>query len=92
MKTNEIKNMKVAEMRKIAGKYGIKNASQYRREVLEKMLIDVVAEANTTTDLGKLNRKELINLMRQHKLPYCHKHRSVSKAIMIARLSEVVIA
>lgn len=95
MRANEIKeqvsNMKVADMRKTAGKYGIKNASQYRREVLEKMLIDaMVAEIGTTTELDKLSRKELVGLMRQYKLPYCCEHRTVSKEIMISRLSAVV--
>ena len=50
MRTNEIKkaveNMTVAEMRKIAGKYGVKNASKHKRVELERLLIDaMVAEA-----------------------------------------------
>ena len=50
MRTNEIKkaveNMTVAEMRKIAGKYGVKNASKHKRVELEQLLIDaMVAEA-----------------------------------------------
>lgn len=95
MRANEIRdlvsNMKVAEMRKTAGKYGIKNASQYKREVLEKMLVDaMIAEMGTTTELDKLNRKELVDLMKQYKLPYCCKHRTFTKAAMISKLSEVV--
>lgn len=46
MRTNEIKNvvenMTVAEMRKAAGQYGIKNASKYKRVELQQMLIDAV--------------------------------------------------
>lgn len=58
MRTNEIKkaveNMKVAEMRKVAGKYGIKNASQYKRVELEQLLIDaMVAEAKKSKAVAK---------------------------------------
>lgn len=46
MRTNEIKNvvenMTVAEMRKAAGQYGIKNASKYKRVELQQMLIDAM--------------------------------------------------
>ena len=58
MRTNEIKkaveNMKVAEMRKVAGKYGIKNASQYKRVELEQLLIDaMVAEAKKSKAVAR---------------------------------------
>lgn len=48
---NTVANMKVAEMRKVAGQYGIKNASKYKRVELEQMLVDAMvkeAEAKTT--------------------------------------------
>lgn len=42
---NQVAQMKVAEMRKVAGQYGIKNASKFKRVDLEKMLVDaMVAE------------------------------------------------
>lgn len=58
MRTNEnkkaVENMKVAEMRKVAGKYGIKNASQYKRVELEQLLIDVmVVEAKKSKAVAK---------------------------------------
>lgn len=88
---NTVSNMKVVDMRKEAVRHGIKNASRYKREVLEKMLIDaMVVETGAETRLNKLNRKELVKLMRQYKLPYCCKHRTVSKEVMISRLSAVM--
>ena len=62
MRTNEIKNtvatMKVAEMRKVAGRYGIKNASQYKRVELEQMLIDaMVAEAKAQKQSKATNKR-----------------------------------
>lgn len=49
MRTNEIKkavaNMTVAEMRKAAGQYGIKNASKHKRVELEQMLVEAMAAA-----------------------------------------------
>ena len=41
---NTVAEMKVAEMRKLAGKYGIKNASKYRRVDLERMLVDAMVK------------------------------------------------
>jgi len=41
---NTVANMKVAEMRKVAGQYGIKNASRYKRVDLEAMLVDAMVE------------------------------------------------
>ena len=41
---NTVAEMKVAEMRKLAGKYGIKNASKYRRVDLEQMLVDAMVK------------------------------------------------
>ena len=49
MRTNEIKNtaaqMTVAEMRKTAGQYGIKNASKHKRVELEQMLVEAMVAA-----------------------------------------------
>lgn len=41
---NTVANMTVAEMRKVAGQYGIKNASRYKRVDLEAMLVDAMVE------------------------------------------------
>ena len=41
---NTVAEMKVAEMRKVAGKYGIKNASKYKRVDLEQMLVDAMVK------------------------------------------------
>lgn len=53
MRTNEIKNvvenMTVAEMRKAAGQYGIKNASKYKRVELQQMLIDAMVAKETAS-------------------------------------------
>lgn len=60
MRTNEIKNtvanMTVAEMRKVAGQYGIKNASKHKRIELEQMLVEAMVakqEANNKKSTGK---------------------------------------
>ena len=49
MRTNEIKKavaqMTVAEMRKAAGQYGIKNASKHKRVELEQMLVEAMVAA-----------------------------------------------
>lgn len=49
MRTNEIKkavaNMTVAEMRKAAGQYGIKNASKHKRVELEQILVEAMNAA-----------------------------------------------
>lgn len=43
---DQVAQMKVVEMRKVAVHYGIKNASKFKRVDLEKMLVDaMVAEA-----------------------------------------------
>lgn len=42
---NTVANMKVSEMRKVAGQYGIKNASKYKRADLEPMLVEAMYEA-----------------------------------------------
>lgn len=39
-----VANMKVAEMRKVAGQYGIKNANKHKRADLETMLVDAMVE------------------------------------------------
>ena len=63
MRTNEIKNvvenMTVAEMRKAAGQYGIKNASKYKRIELQQMLIDamVAKEAASKKTVKKATGK-----------------------------------
>lgn len=51
---NQVAQMKVAEMRKVAGQYGIKNASKFKRVDLEKMLVDaMVAEAQAKVKAEK---------------------------------------
>lgn len=49
MRTNEIKKavaqMTVAEMRKAAGQYGIKNASKHKKAELEQMLVEAMVAA-----------------------------------------------
>ena len=51
---NQVAQMKVAEMRKVAGQYGIKNASKFKRVDLEKMLVDaMVAEAQARAKVEK---------------------------------------
>ena len=53
MRTNEIKKtvaqMTVAEMRKAAGQYGIKNASKHKRVELEQMLVEAMVAAHKVT-------------------------------------------
>ena len=41
---NTVANMKVSEMRKVAGQYGIKSASKYKRADLELMLVEAMYE------------------------------------------------
>ena len=41
---NAVANMKVSEMRKVAGQYGIKNASKFKRADLEPMLVEAMYE------------------------------------------------
>lgn len=41
---DKVAQMKVAEIRKEAGKYGIKNASKYKRAELSAMLVDAMME------------------------------------------------
>lgn len=51
---NQVAQMKVAEMRKVAGQYGIKNASKFKRVDIEKMLVDaMVAEAQAKAKAEK---------------------------------------
>ena len=51
---NQVAQMKVAEMSKVAGQYGIKNASKFKRVDLEKMLVDaMVAEARAKAKAEK---------------------------------------
>lgn len=51
---NQVAQMKVAEMRKVAGQYGIKNASKFKRVDLEKMLVEaMVAEAQAKAKAEK---------------------------------------
>lgn len=53
MRTNEIKKavaqMTVAEMRKTAGQYGVKNASKHKRVELEQMLVEAMVAAQKVT-------------------------------------------
>lgn len=62
---NTVAGMKVAEMRKVAGQYGIKNASKYRRPDLEAMLVDAMVEeaeakAKTTNKTSKAKKAEKV--------------------------------
>lgn len=51
---NQVAQMKVAEMRKVAGQYGIKNVSKFKRVDLEQMLVDaMVAEAQAKAKAEK---------------------------------------
>lgn len=54
---NTVANMKVAEMRKVAGQYGIKNASKHRRPELEQMLIDAMVKEAEAEAAKKANKK-----------------------------------
>lgn len=54
---NQVANMKVAEMRKVAGQYGIKSASKYKREELEKMLVDAMVKAQAKTKKNGKSKK-----------------------------------
>lgn len=51
---DQVAQMKVLEMRKVAVQYGIKNASKFKRADLEKMLVDaMVAEAQAKANAEK---------------------------------------
>lgn len=51
---NQVAQMKVVEMRKVAGQYGIKNASKFKRVELAEMLVDaMVAEAQAKVKAEK---------------------------------------
>ena len=54
MKKTEIKKtvkaMTVAEMRKVASQYNIKNAKKFKRVELEQMIIDAMVEANKNSN------------------------------------------
>ena len=51
---DQVAQMKVVEMRKVAVQYGIKNASKFKRTDLEKMLVDaMVAEARAKASAEK---------------------------------------
>lgn len=57
---NQVAQMKVAEMRKVAGQYGIKNASKFKRVDLEKMLVDAMvseAQAKAKAEKKAQNKK-----------------------------------
>lgn len=62
--TNTVANMNVAEMRKVAGKYGIKNVSKFKRVELQQMLIDaMVEEANAAKKATKAaTRKKAVKV------------------------------
>lgn len=61
---NTVANMKVAEMRKVAGQYGIKNASKYKRVDLEAMLVDAMVEKakkdQQSTKTGKAKKADKV--------------------------------
>lgn len=57
---NQVAQMKVAEMRKVAGQYGIKNASKFKRVDLEKMLVEAMvteAQAKAKAEKKAQNKK-----------------------------------
>lgn len=52
--TEQVKGMTVAQMRKAATQYGIKNASKFKRVDLEKMIVEaMLAEAKANAKKGK---------------------------------------
>lgn len=59
MRTNNIENevakMSVAQMRKVAPQYGIKNASKYKRVQLAQMLVDAMVEQENAKRAKKSN-------------------------------------
>ncbi|MBQ0112165.1 MAG: hypothetical protein KBT03_03455 [Bacteroidales bacterium] len=56
---NQVAEMTVAQMRKVAGQYGIKNASKFRRTELSKMVADaMVAEAKAKAEAEKKAAKK----------------------------------
>ena len=60
-----VANMKVAEMRKVAATYGISNASKYKRQELEKKLVDAilaVVEGNKKIEKQANVRKKAIKV------------------------------
>lgn len=60
---NQVAKMTVAQMRKEATKYGIKNPSKYRREQLQEMLVNAMFEASKakTKSAGKRIKAEQVN-------------------------------
>ena len=63
---DKVAQMKVAEIRKEAGKYGIKNASKYKRAELSAMLVDAMVEEHQKqhkqgSDTKRAKAKEVTN-------------------------------
>lgn len=54
-----VAQMKVAEIRKEAGKYGIKNASKYKRAELSAMLVDAMVEEYQEQHKQESNAKRI---------------------------------
>lgn len=54
-----VARMKVAEIRKEAGKYGIKNASKYKRAELSAMLVDAMVEEYQKQHKQESNTKRI---------------------------------
>ena len=52
---NNVAKMSVAQMRKIAPQYGIKNASKYKRVQLAQMLVDAMVEQENAKRAKKSN-------------------------------------
>ena len=52
---NNVAKMSVAQMRKIAPQYGIKNASKYKRVQLSQMLVDAMVEQENAKCAKKSN-------------------------------------
>ena len=57
--TEQVKAMTVAQMRKVAGQYGIKNASKFKKTELSKMVADaMVVEAKAKAESEKKAAKK----------------------------------
>lgn len=56
---DKVAQMKVAEIRKEAGKHGIKNASKYKRAELSAMLVDAMVEEYREQHKQESNAKRI---------------------------------
>lgn len=60
----EVKGMTVAQLRKVAPQYGVKNASKHKRNELEQMLIDAVEAKNAKAVKERKNSKTVAKTSR----------------------------